>query len=307
MNERSVLLIIIVLIIILVLLLCRLNKQYFFTDILLDKLKQNKIKNPLTSSEQIPRILVQTHNYDRFDDVQIENKKIMQNLRDTNPNWDYRYYNDTDSRNFIKYSMPGRVLDAYDSINPLYGPAQADLFRYIAIYVHGGVYLDCKSDTSIPLDDIFQYKESLFLAQWSSIAPWSETVGMKGGEFINWAIAAPKNDPILYHVIMYIVENIEKESKKPIEDHQTGKKGVLKLTGPIAFSLGVGDYMEKNKYPLIVYPSAKELGLNYISPLNDNNKSKKHYDEQQVTHYSKLTEPIIFENSPDHITDRPER
>jgi len=50
------------------------------------------------------------------------------------------YFNDHSCHNFIKDHLPELVLNAYTSLIP---PAyRADLFRYCALYILGGVYMD---------------------------------------------------------------------------------------------------------------------------------------------------------------------
>ena len=51
-----------------------------------------------------------------------------------------KYFNDYECFNFIKNYLPELVLKAYSSLIP---PAyKADLFRYCALYILGGVYMD---------------------------------------------------------------------------------------------------------------------------------------------------------------------
>jgi mannosyltransferase OCH1-like enzyme len=104
----------------------------------------------------IPRILIQTHVHPTWTDAQNLNRRTMQKLRAMNPAWQHMYYNPQQVRAFIAQSMPARVLRAYDALSAQYGPAKADLFRYIAMYVLGGVYLDCKCSCLVPLDVLIQ-------------------------------------------------------------------------------------------------------------------------------------------------------
>ena len=120
----------------------------------------------------IPRILVQTYRYTTLDGVPPPTNETMRKLRDANPGWEYHYYNDDDHRTFIEKNMP-EMLEAYDAINPAYGAARADLFRYIVIYVNGGVYLDIKSgmEPNRTLDDTIGKMRRLVLAHWNWCLP----------------------------------------------------------------------------------------------------------------------------------------
>jgi len=54
--------------------------------------------------------------------------------------WDYRYYDDDGAQAFIEQHFPQRIVDAYDALIP--GAFKADLFRYLVLMIHGGVYAD---------------------------------------------------------------------------------------------------------------------------------------------------------------------
>ena len=54
--------------------------------------------------------------------------------------WEYRFYSDEDAQNFLSTHFPAEVREAYDDLRP--GAFKADLFRYCALLIHGGVYAD---------------------------------------------------------------------------------------------------------------------------------------------------------------------
>ena len=49
------------------------------------------------------------------------------------------------SSNYIRREYGESILSCYLRIDPVYGAARADLFRYLLLYRTGGVYLDIKS------------------------------------------------------------------------------------------------------------------------------------------------------------------
>ena len=71
---------------------------------------------------------------------------------DKNPDWEYHFFDDKARRSFIKDNFPKKVLDAYDAIIP--GAFKADLWRYCVLYIHGGVYVDNKSELLASLNDL---------------------------------------------------------------------------------------------------------------------------------------------------------
>lgn len=70
-----------------------------------------------------------------------ENVSQIQSL---NPEYVYRLWDDQDILGFVKKHYGPDVLSLYLRISPSYGVARADLFRYLLLYIEGGVYLDIK-------------------------------------------------------------------------------------------------------------------------------------------------------------------
>ena len=57
-----------------------------------------------------------------------------------------------------------RIRAAQRRINPQYGAARADLFRYALLYTRGGIYLDIKS---VAIDDIAKRLLLSMIPLWS--------------------------------------------------------------------------------------------------------------------------------------------
>ena len=101
----------------------------------------------VSDAQRIPRILHQTA--PRADlDIQVYETCMIN--RGMNPEYEYRFYTDREMNEFIQTYFP-QYKDLYDTVIP--GAFRADLFRYMVLHVHGGVYLDCKSSTILPLRD----------------------------------------------------------------------------------------------------------------------------------------------------------
>ena len=77
-------------------------------------------------------------------------------LKENNQNYRYYLYDDEDIINFIKKNYSNNILNYYNQINPIYGPARADFFRYLLMYETGGVYLDIKSTLDVPLEKVIK-------------------------------------------------------------------------------------------------------------------------------------------------------
>jgi mannosyltransferase OCH1-like enzyme len=75
-------------------------------------------------------------------------------LKSINPGWEHRLYDDEDCRQFILQAYGQDYLDTFNRIDSAYGAAKADFFRYLLMYEYGGVYLDIKSRTRLPLTQV---------------------------------------------------------------------------------------------------------------------------------------------------------
>lgn len=81
-------------------------------------------------------------------------------LQKMNPEFDIYLYDDQDRINFIKDNFDLDILETYNSLIP--GSFRADLWRYAIIYKYGGVYIDIKYHTYIPLIDLIKESEFTF-------------------------------------------------------------------------------------------------------------------------------------------------
>jgi len=79
----------------------------------------------------------------------------------TNPEFDYYLYSDKHCRLFIKKYFDREVLNAFDSLKP--GAYKSDLWRYCILYKKGGVYLDIKYYSVVPLLPIVEKNPLIYV------------------------------------------------------------------------------------------------------------------------------------------------
>jgi len=191
----------------------------------------------------IPRVVIQTAS-----PGQLHNELICaanQKLKENNPNWKFLQFSDADCDRFMETHFSGIIYSAYKRINKQYGAARADLFRYCATYVHGGIYLDIKSTATSKLDSIIQESDSYLLSQWDNRPGekhynWGNHAELRevpGGEFQQWFIAASPRNPILKEIIKLVHKNIVLFPDSVIS--QYGKNAALQLTGPIPYTIAI--------------------------------------------------------------------
>jgi hypothetical protein len=216
----------------------------------------------LPAGTAIPRILHQTYFSCNLPERLHAN---VQRLQAMNPDWEYRFYTDEDIEAFIKTHYPPLVWDYYQRIDANYGAARADLFRYLLIYKVGGVYLDIKSSASRPFDEVLHPDDRFILSKWhnedGSYAHQNFVYDLRhlpGEEFQQWHVIGAPGHPFLKAVLEQVLTNMD--AYDPYL-HQTGKRGVLRLTGPIAYTLAIERI--RNDHPHRVVDGRNAFGLEY--------------------------------------------
>jgi hypothetical protein len=237
----------------------------------------------LPAGQSIPHIIHQTF-YERT--LPPELQRNVDRLRTLNPGWEYRFYDDDDIKAFISEHYGQAVLHYFERIGPQYGAARADLFRYLLMYKVGGLYLDIKSTAMRPLDEVFRPDDRFLLSTWGrEQASWGyhyELRNLAHGEFQQWYIACAAGHPFLKEVIETVLCNIDRYDPHL---HRVGKNGVLRVTGPIAYTLAIHRVL--GRHPHRTVDSAKELGFEYNVYRNQSHETAFR------SHYSTQTAPVV--------------
>lgn len=222
----------------------------------------------------------------------------LERMRQLNPGWTISVFDDDDCLDFISASFDREMLRTYRALNPRYGAARADLFRYLLLYHLGGVYLDIKSSATIPLDDALQPDEHYLLSHWDN-APRRPFAGWGvhpetpfPGEFQQWHIVAAPRHPFLEHVIRHVQRNIL--SYDPARDG-TGKRAVLRVTGPIAYTTAILPLL--GHAPSRLVDSAdRGLVYSFFDPANEafQRTGRLAHEALMPGHYRTLAEPLVL-------------
>ncbi len=232
---------------------------------------------------KIPRIIHQTY---KTKDLPVEIQNVVNKLKEMNPTFEYRFYDDQDIIEFIKSNYDEETLKLYNLISPKYGSAKSDFFRYLLMYKIGGVYLDIKSCTTQPLEEVLLPTDEYLLTHWGGL-DWVDELKYRFGEFQNWYIICKPKHPFLKRVIEIVKDNIRNYIGG------SDKYSVLRITGPIAYSKGILELLTQhktNKYdsPVREFLTENEIGLKYIStPTHHHMLIGKTYDRK---------EPIIIKD-----------
>lgn len=242
---------------------------------------------PLDEGTSIPRVIHQTF---MSKNLPPELQQNVDNLKKLNPGWKHILHDDDDIKAFITENYGPSILSYYERINPRYGAARADLFRYLLLYKCGGVYLDIKSTCTRPLDEVLLPDDRYILAHWRNKAGEShegfgmskEVAHLTGGEYQQWHIIAAPGHPFLRAVLETVLTNID--NYRPWL-HGTGGIGVLRLTGPLAYTLAI--------HPLLATTPHRAVADETVVGLQYNIYKTTSHRAVYKTNYSLLTESVI--------------
>lgn len=212
--------------------------------------------------------------------------------------WTFAFYDGAERLDFIRKHFDKEMVQTYLSINPRYGPARADLFRYLLLYQRGGVYLDMKSSATICLDNVLQTTDQYLLSHWDN-APGRPFQGWGvhaetpyPGEFQQWHIVAAPRHPFLERVIRLVQMNIHCYNAAL---DGTGKRAVLRVTGPIAYTKAIRPLLGHVQARLV---KISDLGLVYsfFDPCNEafRRTGRMAHEDLAPHHYRSLTEPLVL-------------
>jgi inositol phosphorylceramide mannosyltransferase catalytic subunit len=202
----------------------------------------------------IPRIIHQTAA--SLESLAPDIRANVSRLQQLNPGWEYRFYSDAEMSAYLEAHLTSEQFALCRDVNPRYGVVLADLFRYVVVHREGGVYLDIKSGLTRPLDAILKPTDQFILSQWRNRLGEShrgfgfhEELGkIPGGEFQQWHVISAPGHPFLARVIDRVFDNMR--SYEAIRDG-IGKRGVLRLSGPISYTLAIMPVLKQYQCRLV--------------------------------------------------------
>jgi len=133
--------------------------------------------------------------------VPLKMRETIYSLLDMNPEFDYYLYSDDACRKFIKDNFNEDVVAAFDTLKP--GAYKSDLWRYCILYKKGGVYLDIKFKSLVPLAPIIEKNPEIFVRD----MPISSISLSFDSDVYNAFMVSPPNNPIFKDCIEDIIDS----------------------------------------------------------------------------------------------------
>ncbi len=151
--------------------------------------------------DHLPKKIFQTWETDQVPQGMYD---AMHSWIDLNPDWEHHFFTDDDRRAFIQQHFDQDVIDAYDNLIP--GAYRADLWRYCILYIHGGIYADCKLVLHQPLNILLPQNCEFMMAK--------DVVNTRrmafSGYLYNAFIVSTPQHPFLEKAIKLVVSNVRR-------------------------------------------------------------------------------------------------
>jgi alpha 1,6-mannosyltransferase len=182
-----------------------------------------------------------------------------------NPTYSYLFYNDLQAKEFVHKHMSSEIIHAYDKL-PM-TVLKSDYFRYIAIYILGGIYSDLDTQCLRPIDKwTDNYTNVSFIVGVEAEGSPEKYGTARQLQLCQWTFASVPKHPILERMIHKI-----KEQTKILHNSSLNQQTVFNWTGPGIWTDVIFDYL-KEKYnvewsTLLQLKRGRLIGDIYIVPV----------------------------------------
>lgn len=218
--------------------------------------------------------------YIHQDSLPIDIINNINSLKRKNPTWKYYLITDDNVDVWFRDMNDPTFKGIYEDISYSYPAAKSDLLRYLLMKYYGGVYLDIKSNSIHPLDDIIEPKIMLF--NWCFIHTGTFNICTFNNvrkrkieyEVVQWALIYPKG-----HFFIDAVLDRLKTVYNEYKNDKNIEQCIYHFTGPDNYTDTISELA--NSENSILYPSFVDKGLQYnVLPTTHTCFSKgKHYLE----------------------------
>lgn len=242
----------------------------------------------------IPKICYQTWRTKDPKELTDSTKDLILYNQKLNPDIDFQLWDDKDIEMFLKSEFPLNVFDAFKHINPAYGAAKADFFRYCILFKRGGLWLDIKS--SFTTDHVFGKvikpdDKSVLDIRRTEFEPYREKWNY--GTYEQWCLAFSPGHPYLGYMIDRMVRSITSRIAIPLTTEAEGgaprypnKVQVLRVTGPDALAVAIHDAIVDHG---ILH---REIDFKYWVIYSKTGKTNPEYKKNKIEHYLTLHDPF---------------
>jgi len=194
-------------------------------------------------------------------------------------------HDDREREIFIKENFDSDVYKAYLHLNPKFGAARADFWRYCILYKKGGIYIDIKTELRVPLIRIIRPGDECLLDK-PRVEYEMYRIENNKPTYEQWMLFFAKDHPYLETMIEMMTRNILDEYIPDVRSLNSvssySKLVTLHLTGPDAFTYAINKSIAES--------GMKHRTVDYerISYITDPKGHVQLYEQSDIIHYSKV-------------------
>ncbi|KAI9293147.1 hypothetical protein K502DRAFT_325468 [Neoconidiobolus thromboides FSU 785] len=211
--------------------------------------------------------------------------KVIKMWTEKNPTYEYKIYNDAEIDAIVKEYMPADIYEAFQSLPvPV---LKADYFRYIILYLKGGVYSDtdtlCLRSIDNWTDGIANVDMIVSIEQFDpEVGYYCRDEGFaRDIQFIQWTMASRKGHPILWSVI----NKIKEITPKMLNQTSWNNCDILDWTGPGIWSDAILEHLNlEDVYELDIEKGKLIDGIYFLPRVGFTSGDESFYYEGRVQH-----------------------
>lgn len=193
----------------------------------------------------IPKIIWQTYECD-YKDLPLLALECANSWQEKNPDWEYKYVSEKERAEFVLNNFGQEWFDIYNSYKA--NVLRADLWRYMCLYVNGGLYSDLDILCKKSIESFFDLSNNFIVSE--------EPFGPGYSQMI---FACEPNSIFLKNILDSIkVKYYEKNNYDNIIDYETKEVGYIIFTDSI-IQTTVSKKIDKNSFILYKNKEANKI------------------------------------------------
>ncbi|KAK3248296.1 hypothetical protein CYMTET_42231 [Cymbomonas tetramitiformis] len=152
----------------------------------------------------IPKIIHQTYKTNRVPD---KLKRLMRTWRETNPDYEIRFYDDAACKQFVATEFP-EWFEAY--MNLPKDVERADFFRYMVVLRYGGIYADIDTECREPVDNFLLPQDTLVVGWENEFQYDADAFSrhfVRKRQVLQWVFMGVPGHPVLRAVCNHIAKH----------------------------------------------------------------------------------------------------
>lgn len=153
-------------------------------------------------------------------------RQHREKMKAINPDYEYKLFTDREMDLWVyeNFSDVPDIVECYNRLNIIV--ARVDFWRYLVLYLNGGVYVDMDSEIALPLSGLIRPEDQAIISMEAN--PVS---------YVQWAMIFEAKHPILARTIEIVVDNI-KNNRYPGQ--------IDNMTGPTAYTHAIKEIAREN-------------------------------------------------------------